>query len=76
MGFPLLHGAAYMDGWVVEHVQGGKCFAYKVGEPSTDLIMTSCDEVALLPVQCMTYRECGVVSITAGMETWGIYSVA
>ena len=52
----LTHGATCMDGGVDAHVQGGKGFYCKIGNPIMKLVITSCDEATLLAVQFLTYR--------------------
>ena len=37
-----------------------------VGDPNMELVMTSCDEAALLVVKCVAYRYSGVSSIEMG----------
>ena len=76
LGLYFLHGATWMDEWVVAHVQGGKLFACESDDPIIELVMTSRDEAALLVTQGVTYIEFRIASVTVGREVWGFYSVA
>ena len=44
-----------MDEGVIAHVQVGKSFDCKVGDPIMELGMTSHDEAYLLAIKCVTY---------------------
>ena len=61
---------------VVANMRGGEGFSCEVSDPITDLVVTSCDEAALLIVQGMTYRKFGVSAIKVGRKVWGIYAVS
>ena len=47
-----------------------------VGKPITDLVMTSCDESALLVIQIVAYIECVIATSAVGREVWGVFDVA
>ena len=57
-GLPSIHGATCDKFRVVTHVSGGEGLACKVGDTSTDLVVTHCDEETLFKVEGVTYGEC------------------
>ena len=66
LGLSLPHCMTWMNKGVVAHIRWGTGFAYEVGYPITKLVVTSRDKADLLAIQCMAYRECGVVTISVG----------
>ena len=76
MVLTLLHGLTWMDNGAIAHTRGGKYFAYEVGNPITELVMTSRDEANLLTIQGVIDGKSCIASVAVGREVWGIYSVA
>ena len=58
----------WMDEGGVWHVLRGKGFAYKVGNPISELVMMIHDEAALLTIQFVAYEECSIAYIAAVSE--------
>ena len=75
LGFDLPHSVTWMDEGVITRTREGKWFAWEIGNPITEIIMTSHDEAVILAVQHVIDRELCVVSIMVGREVWGIYVV-
>ena len=57
-GLPSTHGATCDKFRVVTHVSGGEGLACKVGDTSTDIVVTHRDEETLFKVEGVTYGEC------------------
>ena len=55
MGLSLLHNATWVDEEVIAHVQQSKGFSVQVGNPVTELVVTSRDKADLFTVQGVGY---------------------
>ena len=76
LGLSLPHNMTWMDERLVVHIRGGEGFACEVSNPITELVVTSCDEAALVTTKGMKDRKFSVTEIAVRGEVWGIYAVA
>ena len=53
-------------------MRGGESFAVQIRDPVMDLVVTHCDEAALLTVEGVANRKFVVAVVTVMGEVWGI----
>ena len=70
------HGATSEDFGVIVHVRGGESLYCKVDNPTTDLIVTRRDEVALFSVHGVSDREGRPTAAAMGRQVRWINAVA
>ena len=58
----------WMDEGGVWNLLGGKGFAYKVGNPISELVVMIHDEAALPAIQFVAYGECSISEIAVVNE--------